>query len=288
MEVEGEKNELLRNRSDGENLRMIKNKAGSQDLADAGDLAVWRRNREENRVIPKAINEKGLRQSGANSRYVNKKVIRKKIIRTHPDGTQTVTFQFVVNCDEEAISTVAEKSTNKKTGGFGRQKKSKLPNHPMGHSLFEEDVTSIRVIPVRRKSASRGRGRRESDDDYIPHSASKSSFYSKGKGKKVNKKRKRDEDDDDIYLRPAITKGSGSRKGKRSARESKPHAKMAEYLEGIRASCEKRPQSGPFHRPVDRVLIPKYYEVIGNPIDLQTIRDNIKAYVDIHHGGHVL
>lgn len=39
------------------------------------------------------------------------------------------------------------------------------------------------------------------------------------------------------------------------------------------AIVEARPFSGPFKRPVNRRMIPRYYEIISDPIDLQTIRD---------------
>ena len=39
------------------------------------------------------------------------------------------------------------------------------------------------------------------------------------------------------------------------------------------STVETRPLSGPFKRPVNRRMIPRYYEVISDPIDLQTIRD---------------
>jgi Bromodomain len=41
---------------------------------------------------------------------------------------------------------------------------------------------------------------------------------------------------------------------------------------------EARPFAQPFLKPVNRRLIPRYYEVISNPIDLQTIRDKISRY----------
>ena len=41
---------------------------------------------------------------------------------------------------------------------------------------------------------------------------------------------------------------------------------------------EARPGSRPFDKPVSRRALPRYYEVISNPIDLSTIRDKIGRY----------
>lgn len=62
---------------------------------------------------------------------------------------------------------------------------------------------------------------------------------------------------------------------------------MADRLEQIRSDCEKRDLINPFLRPVDKRKYPKYYEVISNPIDLQTIRDKIQRYEYKHVDGFV-
>jgi len=277
MQDTKKKHELVRGEVDLNNLRKNFMKPSQDTSDDAGALAAFMREREENL----ALTDLGTRQDaeGISNRFrnMNKKVIRKKIIKTHPDGTQEVKFKFIINCDEETLIKVTKESAYKKFGGQGSKKKgSKQSIPPARHSMFEEDVTSIKIIPVRRK-APRVRAKRH-DDDYIPPSRSKIiDSHTKGKTKtdKKKHKRKRDEDEDDIYTRPILmSRSSSNRRG--AARELKPHAKLAESLENIRYDCEKRPHSGPFHRPVDRVAFPKYYEVISNPIDLQTIRDKIK------------
>jgi len=202
------------------------------------------------------------------------------VTRTHPDGTQTIVFKFIVDCDEEAIANVSKQMKTKKagTGNFGTKKKSKGPQ--VGHGMFEEDETSIKMISVKRKTNSRGRGRR-SDGDYVPPKTKKvsgSQSKPKQKQEKKKQKRKREEDEEDIYYSHARRKGTNNRKGRGSARELKPHAKLADRLEEIRSDCEKRPGSGAFHRPVNRTQFPTYYETISNPIDLQTIRDKIQRY----------
>ena len=89
------------------------------------------------------------------------------------------------------------------------------------------------------------------------------------------KKRKREEEEAEVYA--AIKrKGTSNRKERGSIRERRPHVIFADRLESIRAMIESRPTSGPFHKPVNRRALPRYYEEISNPIDLSTIRDRIK------------
>jgi hypothetical protein len=96
-----------------------------------------------------------------------------------------------------------------------------------------------------------------------------------GKGKK---KRKREEEEDDFYESKYLKKGNSNRRERGSARERMPHVIFADRLEGIRATVERRPNSGAFHRPVSRRDIPRYYEVISQPISLMEIGDRISKY----------
>ncbi len=271
MQDTKKKNELIRKSEDSK---------PSQDTAeDAGHLAELIREQKEDQAFKASGDDKPKHNTkyARNRFHVDKKVIRKKVTRTDPDGSQTIVFKFIVDCDEETISNVSKHMKNKKaaSGTFGTKKKSKEVQ--VGHAMFEEDETSIKMIQVKKKT-SRGRGRR-SDGDYIPPKAKKvtgSQSKPKQKQEKKKQKRKREEDEEDIYCSHAKRKGTNNRKGRGSARELKPHAKLAELLEEIRSDCEKRPCSGAFHRPVDRIQFPTYYETISNPIDLQTIKEKIQ------------
>merc|ERR1719491_2076126 len=101
------------------------------------------------------------------------------------------------------------------------------------------------------------------------------------------KKRKRVEDEKDFYALSAKRKGNSNRRERGSARENKPHVIMADRLEQIRSNCEKRDGIRPFLRPVDKKQYSRYYEVISNPIDLQTIRDKIQRYEYKHVDGFI-
>ncbi len=282
MQDTKKKNELVRNGMDNGILDSTSKGRPSQDTAeDAGDLAAFLREKEENLAMTQTNDVKDFRNdemtSGKQYRnlYKDKKVIRRKITKTNADGSQTTTFKFIIN-DDEALAKASKKGPMKKLGIFDLNKKSNNATTPIGHSLFEEDESSMRL--VHKRKTNRGRGGRRSDADYNPPRSRGTGSKLKGKQEKKKQKRKR-EDDDDIYLRPTLRRGTNNRKGRGSARELKPHAKMAEALEDIRSTVEKRPNSGPFHRPVDRIACPTYYEIIINPIDLQSIRDKIKRCV---------
>ena len=241
MQDTKKKNELLR--SGGETDDVHKNKmTASKDAADdAGDLAAFQREHEETRALNKSSNDRdgrGTKNIGNRFQNMNKKVIRKKITKTHPDGTQTVTFQFIVDCDEELIMNAQNQAAanKRKVSSMAKKKTKKLVM--AGHTFFEEEVSSVKLIPVRQKRGGGGRGRsRRSDGDYVPTRKSNTS-QTKTKQEKKKKKRKKDDEDEDIYTKP-IRRSTSNRKGRDSARELKPHAKLAERLEAIRYDCEK-------------------------------------------------
>lgn len=284
----GKVNEIVSDRAGADgigNASRSKNMPSQDTAEEARDLVRFQReNREKinDEHASKAPSlSKPLRHDrnngGRRFRNHDRKVIRRKVTKTYPDGTQTVTFQFIMPGDEERISKDLCKSTAK-IGSTITKKKTKLSTRRVGHLLFEEDESSIKMVAVKRRP-NKGRGRR-SDADYIQPrtkrmSGSQGKARQKTENKKPKRKRKKDdeEDEEDRY---AKRRGTNNRKEKRSARVNKPHAKMAERLEDIRSSCEKRDSSHFFHRPVDRTTYPNYYEVISNPIDLQTIRDKIK------------
>jgi hypothetical protein len=72
--------------------------------------------------------------------------------------------------------------------------------------------------------------------------------------------------------------GTSNRKERGSIRERRPHVIFASKLEEIRNAAESRPTAGPFHKPVSRKIVPKYYEIISHPMDLSTIREKINKY----------
>ena len=95
---------------------------------------------------------------------------------------------------------------------------------------------------------------------------------------KRNKKRQKLQEEKEIYKKPNQTKGTSNRKERGAARHRMPHVILSDRLEQVRALVESRPTAGAFHKPVPRDLFPQYYEIIHEPIDLQTIREQNRKY----------
>lgn len=265
------------------------NRANTEDSRDAIELAALKRQREEERAVQMDIDAyRGDAKQYTRHQNMNKgaKVIRRRITKTNPDGSQVVTFKFII-AQSEVEKVMAEKKSkgHEKDSKAKRKKKNKVSimtheasKNPVGHALFaEEDDGGAVTIHVKKRGRG-GRVRKSSDDDYAPSSRSKKTPGSRSKSRSTDKKpkRKRSEDDDlELYVASMKRKGTSNRKERGAARERMPHVMFADRLEQIRLMVEKRPQSGPFHRPVDKRLN-VYHEKIKKPIDLQTIRDKIQ------------
>ena len=288
------KNQLIGDDNGGKRGAMFNN-AGTELNKDARELAALQRQRQEERdnqfgvdmVSDLSNNNKQRQQQNAKGR----KVVRRKVTKTYPDGRQTVKFKFIV-VPEEVEKAISKKEAKNKSEESKKKKKERKNNKYLSetrnsqqagfqHSMFEGDdeyQTQIKRKP-------RGGRSRKPDADYSPTRTIKKisgigkSEKSKQKvsREKQKMKRKREKEEAELYISNARRKGTNNRRERGSARE-KPHVIYADKLEQIRQNCEKRPMSGPFHRPVDRNIIPHYYEVISNPIDLQTIRDKIQKY----------
>jgi len=320
----------------------------TQEMAkDARDFAALMREKEEEKKAQEGLlkrpekNEGNMKASQQIS-DVNKgrKVIRRRITRTHPDGTQTTTFKFIVRPDEvdkiihqkkkkeDQASAKASKNKDNDSKSSPSKNKKKSPVSPdsdkrtVGHAMFEDEddilqesvssrhkskiqmqiQRSTRVVTTKTKSSksstSGGGGSQRNTSKEREGgggggaSSSKSGNSTKAKRPKVQlaklkqkvsqdrqkKKRKREAEEADLYSVVPQRKGTNNRRERGAARERMPHVIMADRMESIRIEVEKRPGSGPFHRPVNRRQWPQYYEVISQPIDLQTIRDKNQRY----------
>ncbi len=287
-------NELVSNQlrsevGDDEAFRSVsalKNAVNSQELSkDARELAALQRQREEERALQMdfaAVNGREAQYMGKAAIDKDRKVIRRKITKTQPDGSQIVTFKFIVLPSEvrKELANKEQREKDEKGTLKGKKKKKAKPiilsrttyRNP-GHSFFEEEDDGGRISLQSRKRRSGGRGRKSNDEDYTPRGRKS---IGKGRQKTAEKKnkRKRSEEDLDLYVSNARRKGTSNRKDRGAARDRMPHVIFADRLEQIRQSCEKRPLSGPFHRPVGREYN-KYHELIKTPMDLQTIRDKV-------------
>jgi transcription initiation factor TFIID subunit 1 len=273
--------------------------SGAQDLnKDARELAALKRQREEERqtmegllsgggkTVPK---DRTLSTVGYDQSMIGKKVIRKRITKTHADGRQTTTFKFVVGVPDEIEKVIARKreeedGPDKKPR---KHKEHKSADKPIGHAMFEEEDNH----PSHRSSRGGIKMQVSRQPRTMKGGASSRMHKHKPKlGKLKHResqemrmhKRKRADEEADLYVVASKRMSTNNRRERGSARERMPHVILADKLESIRSAVEKRTGSGPFHKPVPRRSFPRYYEVISNPIDLQTIRDKNQRYVHLH------
>jgi len=251
----------------------------SQDMAkDARELAALRKQREEEEAaregLGKPSKEDSVPRQGTTS-MMGKKVIRRRVTKTFSDGRQTTTFKFILVQDE-----VEKAISNKRVDGtlYGEPPRPKTKHtqvdRAIGHAFFEDDddYEMSRSRPItKRGRPMKGKIGRGGSKSRGPMTVGK--MKKAAAAEKRMKKRKRESEEADLYVSAARRKGTSNRRERGAARDRMPHMMYSEKLETIRAQLEKRPKSRPFHRPVPRRQIPKYYEVISNPMDLQTIRD---------------
>jgi hypothetical protein len=267
-----ETNQLVAAQAGGDaSLGQLRNAAQDKDLSkDARELAALKRQREEERAANAGLSTLGPAETFNTNLNLNRKVVRKKITKTYPDGRQTTTFKFIVH-PQEVQQTMARLKDKK----FSAAKLDR-PDYPpdkkiVGHAMFEDDDDFEFSNRGRGSSTKRkGRGGRGRSPKVDPFARAKSRI-TKGK------KRMREEDEDEVYEAIARRKGTSNRKERGSARERKPHVVMANRLEAIRGMVESRPSSTPFLKPVNSRAVPRYYEVISEPIDLSTIRKKIEG-----------
>ena len=138
---------------------------------------------------------------------------------------------------------------------------------------FRQNTRVITTKPKKKKNSSLGNSKATSKSSSKRSITKDQKLKEKQRKQKKLQKRKKELEDADLYSLASQKRGTSNRRERGAARERMPHVMMSQRLEAIRAEVERRPSSGPFHRPVSRMAIPQYYEIISNPIDLQTIRD---------------
>lgn len=261
-----------------------------QDLSkDARELAALKRQREEERVAQEGFqtmrNPQGDRSM--NVPGVKRKVIKKIIRKTHPDGRQTTTFKFILHPDEVG-KIMARKSAEPERPRMSDMKYDYsygTDEKPPGHSMFEDEddfeySSKGRLMSNRKRTINKKRSPGARAVAARPKNLQIGKLKTKVSKEERMRKRKREEEELEVYVTTAKRKGANNRRRERgSIRERRPHVMFAEKLEVIRALAEARPMAGPFHKPVNRRLIPRYYELISHPIDMSTIRDKISRYV---------
>lgn len=151
------------------------------------------------------------------------------------------------------------------------------------HAMFEDD-DDFEYSSKGRLSSGKRRGGRRRPGERAPSRGARGALQFGKSKQKVTKedrarKRRREEEELEVYNSlHAKRKTTNNRRERGSIRDRRPHVIFSERLEEIRSKVESRPHAQPFHKPVNRRLIPRYYEIIHDPIDLQTMRDKIGKY----------
>lgn len=249
---------------------------------DARELAALKRQREEDRQTREGLLAAGITDvfSGSTiTNTTNRKVIRKRITKTHPDGRQTITFKFIVQPQEvgKVIARLQDEPTKK--GLFPKEAKFEYgpDEKPPGHAMFQDEDDFEYSSKGRLHSNRRHIGGKKKEGRLHPRARALQigKLKTKISTEERMRKRQREEDELEVYSVAVKRKGTNNRRERGSIRDRRPHVIFAEKLESIRASVESRPMVGPFLKPVNRKIIPRYYEVISHPIDLSTIREKI-------------
>jgi len=246
--------------------------------SDARELAAWHRQREEERIATEGMTATGGQSQtdvGLNS---GRQVIRRRVVKTFPDGKQEISFKFIVNPTEVGnIKARLSLESENRAPKFGeREIKFKYggDEKPPGHSFFEDDDDFEYSAEGRMQAPRRGNKRKRSS---TPRNRNLQFGKLKNKMTQEERMRKRQREDDELetYALTHKRKGTSNRRERGSIRERRPHVIYAEKLESIRSAVEKMVEAGPFLKPVDERVLPRYYTVISHPIDLSKIRDKI-------------
>ena len=268
----------------GEGIRGQPRLSDSTDLAmDARDLAALQREHQEELAAKEGLlSGKTLPTDKASmarqeQSMAGRKVVRKRVTKTYPDGRQTTTFKFVV-VPAEVDKIIVRKSIEATTKDDAAYKK-KIHKHDTrkrqpGHAMFEDEDEGRSSIQVSRTTRTI-KGKRGGGAPARKHKPQLGKLKHSMSQESRRRKRQREAEEADLYVVASKRKGTNNRRERGSARNRMPHVVFASKLESIRSSVEKRHGSIPFHKPVNRRAVPRYYEVISNPIDLSSIREKI-------------
>lgn len=260
----------------------------SQALSkDAREFAALQRQREEEKAMQEGLSQKTGFGMGTMPKKKTK-VIRRKITRTLPDGTQSVTFEFIVN--KEKVDSIIEKKKQKDADEKKKEEKKRkkkavvideadFENNCVGHAMFEDDDNAKRRSKIKIKRETKVVSRKSGPMKGSHSKLTSSIKHSRAQAQENRRlKREKKEAEAELYTKHSTGKGVNRRQERGSSREQMPHVILSDRLESLRAAVEARPHAGAFHKPVPRDMIPHYYEIITHPIDLTTIRDKNRKY----------
>ena len=279
-----EANQLVAGQTGGDaSLGQLRSATQNQALSnDARDLAALKRQRDEERVADQGLTaEEG---KAARNPLQNRKIIRKRITKTYPDGRSVTTFKFIVDPFEvgQTMARLTKEEYEMPRRSYIRPEYTP-DEKQIGHAMFsDEDDFEFTVRGQRASGMMKRKGRRGRVAGGRGMSRKTGLQFGKLKTKVTKeqriKKRRREEDELEVYSSIQRRQGTSNRKERGSIRDRRPHVIFANKLESIRAAVESRPSAGPFHKPVSRKAIPRYYEMISHPMDLSTIKTKIEKY----------
>lgn len=259
-----EANRIVADQFRGDSVGPVNRLAGDGELRDdARELAAFRRQQEEERVAKEGLLSTNFGSfDKKNISMANRKCVRRKITKTYPDGTQRITFEFIVAPDEVENVVALKKQQEQKTKitevkGFSvdGKKTSKMKSTTrarsdsyhggiVGHALFEDEEEEVRRTGIKLKlqrveKKSKGfRGVSKSPTKLKILKKPKlliDAHKEKEKAEKKRKKRQREADEAELYSAAPHRKGTSNRRERGSARERMPHVIIRDRLESIRA-----------------------------------------------------
>lgn len=251
---------------------------------EARELAALQRQREEERAMQIGLERTVKGEHSDKKSKKHHKVIRRKVTRTNPDGSQTITFEFIVE------KTKVDEIITKLRANPDDAKKKKKTKHQdvhededevfVGHAFWEDEDNEKKFskklgLKITKRSVSNKRGAKKASHN---KTSSITKFTHEKKKEERKKKREMMQEERELYRPQHKTKGTSNRKERGAARDRMPHVILSDRFEQIRALVESRPNSAAFHKPVSREFFPDYYEKINDPIDLQTIKEKNRKY----------
>jgi len=198
---------------------------------------------------------------------VKKKVVRKRITTTKPNGTQTVTFKFIVGSEQEVHRVLAKNERDRAMAGMagaGAGAGSERAFADMDeedlmlwHTQFEDDEEEVRAKALD-----------DADNDLI---SGKTRFKSKG-GRKRKSQMLPGENGDLVKVQVKTDRNRGK----------KPHVILAEKLEIVRLRILDNPKSLCFRTKVQANFVSasgkKYKDVVKKPMDLTTMMQKVAKF----------
>jgi hypothetical protein len=239
-------------------LGQIRNATLDQDLTkDARELAALKRQREEERVAKEGLKAKPVVDTMVPGIYTSdRKVIRRRITKTHPDGTQTTTFKFILHAEEvgRIMARLLEEPDSNRDKNIHMKYEHGIDEKPPGHAMFEDEDDFEFSSRGRLQGGRRKGGNRRSGSNGRNVQRARTLQIGKLKAKPSTeermRKRKKEEDELDVYVSSAKRKGTSNRRERGSIRDRRAHVVFSDKLEVIRQEVESRPSSGPFLKAV--------------------------------------